>query len=256
MTIPGGSSSKPGSLNAKVYADQPGGSYNVGPTSFTIPGFAGTPQASQVYARSTSAMTGGASGTVPVADPALEAETRDALVTALAPDLLASIEAKIPSGYVLLPGAATTTYQELALAPSSTTGMIEVREQGTVTAVVFPSSALATAIASSVTAIGYHGEPLTLKSTEGLKLTAERGLPELNDSSFSFTLSGTVSLVYTVDSARIAAAIAGKTRSAAEVALTNYPEVKRAIIILRPFWRQSFPQDPTAISVETVADVY
>jgi len=62
VTIPGGSSSKPGSTTVKVYADQAGSSYNVGPTSFTIPGFAGTPQASEVYARSTTAMAGGASG--------------------------------------------------------------------------------------------------------------------------------------------------------------------------------------------------
>lgn len=256
VTIPGGSSSKPGSISVKVYADQPGSSYNVGPTSFTIPGFAGTPQASQVYARSTSAMTGGASGTVPVVGQALEAQTRSALVAALAPDLLASIQAQIPPGYILLSGAATTTYQDLDLTSSATTGMIDVKEQGTITAVIFPNAALATAVASSVTAIGYRGEPLTLRSSESLKLTAERGLPDPNDTSFSFTLSGTVSLAYTVDPARIAAAIAGKSRSAAEVALTNYPEVKRAIIILRPFWRQSFPQDPAAISVETVEEGY
>jgi hypothetical protein len=67
--------------------------------------------------------------------------------------------------------------------------------------------------------------------------------------SFSFTLSGTAVLEYTVDPVRIAAAIAGKTRAEAEVALTNYPEVKRAVLILRPFWRKVFPEDPTAIAV-------
>lgn len=253
ITVPGGTSAKPGSVSVKVYADKPGSSYNVGPTSFTIPGFAGTPQASQVYARSSAPMTGGASGTVPVADPVAESEARSALIAALAPDLLSSLKAQIPEGYVLLPGAATTTYQNLELVPSATTGMIDVKVEATATAIVFPNAALATAIASSVTAIGYHGEPLTLKSTDSLQLSAERGLPDPNATSFSFSLSGTVSLVYTVDSARIAAAIAGKTRSAAEVALTNYPEVKRAVIILRPFWRQSFPDDPSAISVVTVA---
>ena len=111
VTIPGGSSSKPGSINAKVYADKEGSPYNVGPTSFTVPGFAGTPQESQVYARSTSAMTGGASGTVPVVDTALETQARSALASALAPDLLASLKEQTPSGYVLIPGSATTTYE-------------------------------------------------------------------------------------------------------------------------------------------------
>ncbi len=248
VTIPAGTSAKPGSVKATVYADQTGASYNVGPTSFTIPGLAGTPQASLVYARSTEAMQGGASGTVPVIDAATEASAKKALIAALAPDLAASISAQVPAGYTLLPGAATTTYVELAPAPSSSTGMVDVKEQGTVTAVVFPSAALAKKIASAIPGLNYQGENITFASTSGLAL-ASTASPDANADSYAFTLSGTASLIYVVDPARIAAAVAGKTRSAAEVALTNYPEVKRAIIVLRPFWRQSFPDDPASISV-------
>lgn len=256
VTIPGGTSSKPGSISAKVYADQTGSSYNVGPTSFTIPGFAGTPLASQVYARSTTPMEGGASGNIPVVDAVLEAQTRSALIVALAPDLTASIQTQIPSGYMLLTGAATTTYQASAAEPSSTTGQVDVKEQGTMTAIIFPNAALAQAIATSVSGIGYNGEPLTLSSADGLVFKAANGLPDPEATSLSFTITGTASLVYTVDPARIAAAISGKTRSAAEVALTSYPEVKRAIIILRPFWRQSFPEDPSSISIVMAPDAH
>ena len=252
VTVPAGTSAKPGSVSAKVYADQAGDSYNVAPTSFTVPGFAGTPQASKVYARSTTAMTGGASGTVPVVDGAVESKTRAALTTALGSDLAASIQGKIPTGYLLLNGSATTTYQDLAPAPSSTTGQVDVKEQGTITAVVFPNATLAKAIASSITALSYGGEPLILSPSSNLTLSAVSGIPDADTTTFSFTLSVTAELIYTVDSARIAAAVAGETRSAAEVALTNYPEVKRAVIILRPFWRQSFPKDPSTISVVVV----
>lgn len=250
VSVPGGSAAKPGSITAKVYADKPGDAYNVGPTSFTVPGFAGTLQATQVYARSAGSMTGGASGEVPVVDIAAENQARAALASALAPDLLASLEAQVPTGYVLLPGAATTTFDALAPAPSGTTGMVDVKEQGTITAVVFPNAALATSIANSIGGLGYQNEPLMLASTDGLGFSASGGMPAEGASSFTFSLSGTASLVYTVDPTRIAAAVSGRTRSAAEVALTNYPEVKRAVIILRPFWRQSFPQDPASISVE------
>lgn len=247
-TIPGGSSAKPGTMKATVYADKPGDSYNVGPTSFTIPGFAGTPLASAVYARSTTAMSGGASGTVPIVNPTEEAQAQKALMTALAPQLTASLESQIPAGYILVPGAATTTFTELAAAPSSTTGTVDVKEQGTITAVVFPNTALAKAVAGSVAGLGYQKEPVSLLPASNLTLTTS-GLPEANADSFVFTLAGTASLEYIVDPTRIAAAVAGKTRSAAEVALTNYPEVKRAIIILRPFWRQTFPEDPSSVSV-------
>ncbi len=249
VTIPGGSPTKPGSVSAMVYADQAGSSYNIAPTSFTIPGFVGSPLESKVYARSTEAMTGGASGTVPVVDPTLDAETRGALINALTPDLLASIQTQVPAGYLLLNGAATSTFQELEPVSSSTTGMVDVKEQGTITAVVFPDTALADTIASSIPSLSsYQGEPLTIASSSNLLLT-DFGIPNPQATSFPFTVTGTVSFIYTVDPGRIAAAVAGKTRSEAEVALTNYPEVKRAVIILRPFWRQTFPQDPSAISV-------
>lgn len=246
ITIPGGSVDKPGSVTAKVVADQPGSSYNVGPSSFTVPGFAGTPQEKQVYARSTTAMSGGASGSVPAVDPLDEVKARAALTTALAPDLEKSLE--VPAGYVLIPGSATTTYQALDSTPAGS-GEVELKEQGTVSAVVFPNAALAKAIASSVSGMNYQGEPVMLSSTETLKLTPTSGIPDAGASAFAFTLSGTAPLVYSVDESRIAAAVAGKARSAAEVALTNYPEVSRAIIVLRPFWKSSFPEDPASISV-------
>jgi hypothetical protein len=248
VTVPGGTSAKPGSTSVKVYADKPGSTYNVGPTSFTIPGFAGTPLASAVYARSAAAMAGGASGNEPTVDAALDAQTRSALITALSPDLAKSIQAQVPEGYVLLPGAATTTYEAVTSAPSSTAGMVDVKEQGTVTAVVFPNAALAKALAGSVSSLNYQGEPLSLVSTAGLLLAAVN-MPEANATTFTFTIAGTAPLVYTVDPARIAAAVAGKDRAAAEVALTNYPEVKRAVITLRPFWRSAFPQDPSSIKI-------
>lgn len=248
ITVPGGTSAKPGSITTKVYADKTGSSYNVGPTSFTVPGFAGTPQETMVYARSTGAMTGGASGTVPVVDTALEEQARSALKTALAPDLLEGIKTQIPQGYVLVPGAMTTVYEELESAPSSTTGMVEIKEQGTITAIIFPNNALSKEIAYSVAGLGYQGEPITLASADNLLLAAVN-MPDTDTETFSFTLAGTASLTYTVDKSRISAAVAGKTRSAAEVALTNYPEVKRAVIVLRPFWRQTLPKDPSSITV-------
>ncbi len=249
VKVPGGSAAKPGTVTAKVYADQPGASYNVGPSSFTVPGFAGTPQAEQVTAKSAAAMTGGASGTVPSVDPAEEASARAELRTALAPDLEKILLEQIPAGYVFVAGSATTTYQAAASAPGESATEAQLKEQGTITAVVFPNAALAKAIGMSVSDLNYQGAPLTLSGVESLKLTPAGAFPGSEEESFSFTLSGTAPLVYSVDTARIAAAVAGKTKSAAEVALTNYPEVSRAIIILRPFWRQSFPEDPAAITV-------
>ena len=154
----------------------------------------------------------------------------------------------MPAGYILLPGAASTTYEALPATPGEATGMVDVKQQGTITAVVFPNAALAKAVASSIAGLNYQGEPMTLAPGSDLQFSAS-SLPAPDAESYTFTLAGTASLEYTVDPSRIAAAVSGKTRGAAEVALTNYPEVKRAVITLRPFWRQSFPRDPSSISV-------
>ncbi len=248
VTVPAGTATAPGKVTAKVYADKAGGAYNIDPSSFTVPGFAGTPQEKAVYAKSTAAMAGGASGNVPVVDPATEASTRAELIKALTDSLLPAIQEQVPSGFILVPGGATTTYQALTPSPSATSDMVEVKEQGTITAVVFPNASLAKAVALSIPGLSYQGEPVTLASSSNLNLTSV-AVPDPDTSTYTFSLSGTAALIYTVDPTRIAAAVSGKTRSAAEVALTNYPEVKRAVIILRPFWRSSFPQDPSSISV-------
>ena len=251
VTVPAGSSSKPGTVTATIYADAPGPSYNVDAGSFTVPGLAGTPQASTVYGRSTTPTTGGASGTVPAVDAAAEQAAASALQGKLGPDLSASIESQVPPGYVLIPGASATTYRALPAAPSATSGKADIQEEGTITAIVFPSAAFAKTIAA--TDPGYQGEEITLGPGTSLTLTPTGGLPAADTETFAFTLSGSANLLSMVDSMQIATAVAGKSRSEAQVALTNYPEIKRAILVLRPFWRSAFPEDPASITVTVSA---
>jgi len=253
VTVPAGTTDKPGSVSATAYADAPGPSYNVAATSFTVPGLAGTPQANAVYARSTSAMVGGAEGSVPVVDAAAEQVATTALQGSLAPDLASALQSQVPEGYTLLPGASVISYREASPTPSNTAGKADIHEEGTITAVIFPSAALAKAIALTATGTEYQGGDVTLGTGTSLTLALTSAMPAADTDALAFTLSGTASLVAAIDPMQIATAVAGKSRSEAQVALTSYPEVKRAILVLRPFWKQTFPQDPSAISVSVSA---
>ncbi len=254
VSVPAAKSGTPGSITATVYADAPGAQYNVGASSFTLPGLANSPQFTQVYAKSTAAMAGGASGTVPVVTAADESSAVTALQAQLASSLQSELEGQIPAGYVLLTGATATSYSELPVkAVEGTTDSATITEQGTISAVVFPNADLARVIAKGGLGASYDGEPYTIQNPPALTLAAPTGLPVSGATSFTFLLSGSPTLISTIDPARIAAAVAGKTREAAQVALTNYPEVKSAVLILRPFWKSSFPEDPAAISVQVAA---
>jgi hypothetical protein len=68
VNVPGfekvGAEIKPGVIEANVVADEPGEDFNIGPSSFTIPGFkdSGNEKYTKFYAKSTNAMSGGGSG--------------------------------------------------------------------------------------------------------------------------------------------------------------------------------------------------
>lgn len=66
VTVPGttdvNGSVQPGAIKAGVIADASGEEYNIGSSSFTIPGFKGSAKYEKFYAKSTEAMIGGGSG--------------------------------------------------------------------------------------------------------------------------------------------------------------------------------------------------
>ncbi|MDB5265923.1 MAG: hypothetical protein JWM39_636 [Parcubacteria group bacterium] len=245
VTIPAG-----GSVTATAYADQGGVTYNIPPSAFTVPGLKGSAAFNQVTAKSTVAMTGGFSGTRATVSQATDQAQNATNQASLQNTLAADIKTKIPAGYVLIPGSTFVTYS-----PQTDTaadgGKVNVNEQGTMTAVVFPEAAIAKAIAYKVVGT-YSGQEVTLPDVSTLKLVpAVNTAPVNGETTFAFNLSGTATIVWKIDTTKIAGAVAGKTRDSAQVALSGFPEVSKAVLVLRPFWATTFPQDPAKITVTT-----
>ncbi len=252
ISVPAGTATNPGTLKVTVYADEGGERYNIGPSSFTLPGLKGSATYDLVYARSDAAMTGGFSGVRPSVGAATKDAKQEALKPTIDAELATALAAEVTDGYVLLPGATWTAYEPQPDA-SSGAGTVSVREKGIATAVIFPQSALAKAIAFR-TVGAYDGQPVSLAPGHTLRLASMSGAaPAAGDQSFSFTLSGAASIVWDVDAAKIAGAVAGKSRDAAKTILMGFPEVEKAVIVLRPFWASSYPSDPADIKV-TVTD--
>ena len=247
VTVPAQKNGTPGALKVAAYADASGEQYNVGPTSFTVPGLKGGASFELVTAVSDEAMKGGFAGP----RPSVSQATRDAkaatLRTELGPDIQKALEEKIPAGYVLLKGASILAYtSEPDTAAAG--GNVTISEKATATAVIFPEEALARAIAYQV-AGSYSGQPVMLDGETGLTLAPIGDIPTTGTAEFPFSLNGTVTIVWSVDTAKIAGAVSGKSRDAAEGILSGFPEVENAQLVLRPFWSSTFPQDPTKITV-------
>lgn len=255
VSIPGGSVSSPGSVKTTVHADSGGEQYNIGPATFTVPGLKGTPAYTQVTAKSTEAFTGGFSGTRPSVSQATRDAQNQKSQSALAASLNAAVASSLKPGYIVLPGATFISYAPV----TDTAGKgntVNVNLKGNAVALALPNAALAKAIAFQ-TLGSYSGQPVHLTDTSTLTMTpATPGAPTAEQGTFAFSLSGKTTIEYDVDTQKVAGAVAGKDRNTAYSIIQSFPEVKQAILTVRPFWKSSFPQDPSDIKVSTTSPAH
>ncbi len=106
VVIPGGHYEKgklvPGEIDIEVVADQAGPEYNIGPSTFSIYKFAGTPKYTAFYGKSFVPMTGGFRGESPQVTQTDLDKAKDALVKKLFEEGSTALKNKIPSDFVLL----------------------------------------------------------------------------------------------------------------------------------------------------------
>lgn len=248
VKVPGGTADAPGQLQVTAYADAGGEKYNIGPSTYTLPGLKGSAAYPLVYAKSTGSMEGGFSGMRPSVSEKTRDEQSPAIQAGLMKSLQEEVAAKVPEGYILVPGAMTISYAELPSVGGSG-DKVQVQEKGTALAFVFPKEALAKAIAYG--SVGsYGGQTVTLADAATLSLTPKDGVFPLSSSEgFLFNLDGNATISWVVDPAKVAGGVAGKTRQASQTILAGFPEIDKAVLSLKPFWAGSMPEDPAEIKV-------
>ena len=104
IVVPG----TPGSIDIEVVADQPGPEYNIGPTTFSIPGLAGTAKYTAFYAKSFEPMRGGERKEVPEVTQDDLDNAREILTKKALQESKQDLESKISSGEFIIIGDATS----------------------------------------------------------------------------------------------------------------------------------------------------
>lgn len=256
VSIPGKTTAGPGTLTVIVNADQSGDKYNVAPVSrFTVPGLKGGAMYDKVYASSQAAFTGGFVGEQPGIDQA-------ALTTALA-DIRTRIETKAresllsaSSSMIAFPGLASIAYQELPSTPEAD-GTVRVHQKAVVTYAAFPADIFATVIAQSVSA-DVTGSRIAIKPGEGygaVPVTSGTSTPTLSGTGpLPFAIMGKALLVWEVNVPELQKALAGRNEAAFPTIIESFPSIEEAHARIEPFWKSTFPSEPTQIGV-TVKEV-
>ena len=246
VTVPGKKGSTPGSVDVTIYADSNGVAYNSQATTFSIPGFKGTPREKGFSARSKGALTGGSSGNVSLASLSDMNAAKDELALELAQEVKANLMQIKKEGYIGLYGASEVTYTDNEAAIlKGLTGTYEVTATGYV--VLADASKLAQTMALGIR--DYKNEPVRLGYTDTLLYTRKNTDHIASSSEMTILVEGKPQVIWVTDFDAIKEMVRGKKRDDFKPLMKSLSTIQGAEISFSPLWLASFPSDMTKISI-------
>ncbi len=250
VDVPGKKGSTPGSINVTVFADQTGPKYNIASgVTLNVPGLKSTAEMySKVYAKSTAAFSGGFSGTRPAVSPAI-LEAAKAEVRARLAETAQKLHETAPEGTIAFSGLSVISYETLP-ATEEGGGSVRIHERATVTMPTFSSATFASSVAQAVSAQA-EGQSVTLSFSDGTSAQPVGALSaaDIGTQPIVFIITGKAQLVWNLDTKAFLEALAGREEGAFESIVRGFPAVEEARARIMPFWKHTFPSDPTKIKI-------
>ena len=253
VVIPGGHMEKgkltPGKLAIEVVADQAGEAYNIPPSRFSIPGFAGSPRAKAFYGISEELMTGGFMGKTNVVEKKDIEEARATLVPLEKARLEQVLRAKLPSGLAFIDGALQVATESADASPREgepgSTFALTVRTGAE--ALLFREQDVLSVVEPGIT--GHLGSAYTVvPDTRKVSYTIKERDQKLGRMVFTTLVS--LRTRPALDAAELSRNLAGKKLSEVKTFFGGETRIEKADLSLRPFWARSLPQDASRIMVK------
>jgi hypothetical protein len=232
----------PGSIEVTVYADEPGTKYNIGLTDFTIPGFSGSPRFEAFYARSKEPTVGGFVGARQTATPESIENARASLREELRKEITNTLTLEVTEGFVAPADGVSISFTSLPNKEGSD-GVL-LTEEASVSAILFSLDDLSKFVAEEAIP-DFEGNPIRIMNISNASISFEKA----EDDKLSFLIDGSLDFRSLVDIEQLALDMAGRDKEALSTILEGYPGVEKAEVILRPFWKGTFPDDPTSIKM-------
>ncbi|HEY4525157.1 MAG TPA: hypothetical protein VJL39_02225 [Candidatus Paceibacterota bacterium] len=246
IIVPPKKGTTPGSVQVTLVADQAGEQYNVQAGRFTLPGLKSSPtEYANVYAESSGSFSGGFSGE----RPGVTQSDRDAAVATLrgrietkARALAADFSTQTT---VAFPDLIQIAYESL---PDAADGSgARIQERARIQVPVFDASLFAHAVALSVSA---EADAASVRLVGGDDFEAfPAAVFTAGTDPLQFTMSGGALLIWEVNEADLASALAGKGQDAFQGIVSAFPGIQSARARIEPFWSDTFPEDPSDIRI-------
>ena len=166
--------------------------------------------------------------------------------TRIAQKIRDSISAR--EGVVVIPDLIKITFTE-GQNTSEAGGGVRVHEKAHVEMPVFPKDAYAKAVANVVSADAENSSIEIVPSEGYAANTPKDTTVALGKAPLTFTLTGKATIVWHVDAAALAKTLAGINEAVFQNAVTTFPSIQEAHARIEPFWKSTFPADPSKIKI-------
>lgn len=258
VTIPGGKYEEgkfvPGYLDIKVRADQAGPEYNVGPSTFSIPGFAGTDRYTKIYGKSFQDMTGGLREEVPQVSQEDLDRAEKVLEERALKESEASLKEKISSEFILLEGAIDSEILEtFSLArPKDELEKFKFQVKARSIALVFKKEDLENFARDFIPSQVSETKKFSEKS---LKLDSLAEVIDLKTGKITLSLKTEAKIYSDIDQSNLKKALLGKSLAETKLFLENQPQITKVEVKSWPFpWIKNVPKDVEKIEIKLILD--
>lgn len=227
-------------VDAEVRADAPGEEYNIGPSTFSIPGLTGQPQYYSIYGKSFSPMTGGYLGKIKQVSKEDLAQAQELLLEKIKKETADYLKGKISKDSIL---PAEGIIQEVISANGVEAGVetekftytLQVKSK----AVVFKKDDLEN-FANDFIAKQIQGTGRKVQS-ESLKIDYSDVSQSKETGRLSLTLKISAKTYQDIDLDELTKSLPGKTLKEVKLVLEEQPKIVKVKLRVFPFWLESLP---------------
>jgi len=244
----------PGSIEATIFADEPGESFNQKVIDlkgdFKVPGFKGSPRYESFYGRLKGDLTGGFVGKQKIVEESVRKTNQELLKVDLKEQLLKELYAIKPENYLVFTDGYNLDYE---IKPDSEAdSKVKITVVGNLHAVIFNNLKLSKYIGLKKIE-NFDSLPTELVPSEDLTITFN-GTDESafwKNNSLNLKLNGRANIKWVYDAEMLKNDLAGKKESDLKTILLKYQNSVSAIqVVFRPVWTRYFPDNLSKIKVE------
>lgn len=250
VTVPGATKSEdktiPGTILAEVVADESGDTYNIEPTSFTVPGLKGGPKYESVTARSEKPFLGGGSGSGSAASVSADdvLRAKESIEKKLPELLRTDIEKDLGPGEKLLEDAMQWEVLSSGAFPGTgaVTSSFDYRVRVSLRAMVFSESDMR-AVAARV----FEKQSI---DPESLSLDYTVPRPDFAAKTLVVKARASATMEHSLDAEAVKQKILGKSLPEVQKVFGEYPNIQKIEVVFWPqFMTSRIPGRPSQVTV-------